>query len=58
MGETLQAAVGFASFVGKDGDPLFPTVLGSLDFIEGLIDRRLIYTAPGDDPMPVAERYM
>jgi hypothetical protein len=58
LGRALTRATFIAALEGKDGKPLFPTVLGSLDLIKGFIDRRILYTAPGEPPVPLGERFL
>ncbi len=58
LGRALTKATFVAALEGKDGKPLFPTVLGGLDLIKGFIDRRIVYTAPGESPVPLGERFL
>ena len=55
--DSMANAVFLAGIRGKDGEPLFPSVLAALPVLAKLADQRTTYAVPGDDPVTAVDRF-
>ena len=56
--ETWVETNAYAALVGKDGEPLFPSVVGAINVIDRMVSTGLTYTTPGGQTVPAAKRFL